>query len=64
MTMRDKDRQRIKRSDESDADSDEADRGADQDASDPPGTVSNQNGEEAETGLLEDQTHPETRSSR
>lgn len=32
-------------------------------ATDPPGAVSNQNGEEAESGHREDETHPEPRTS-
>jgi hypothetical protein len=32
-------------------------------ATDPPGAVSNQNGEEAESGHREDGTHPEPRTS-
>jgi hypothetical protein len=32
-------------------------------ASDPPGAVSNQNGEENQSGLREDETHPEPRIS-
>jgi len=55
MTMRDKIRRGSKRSAESGTGSDKAQRDAQQDATDPPGTVSNQNGEEAESGLLEDQ---------
>jgi hypothetical protein len=32
-------------------------------ASDPPGAVSDQNGEESQSGLREDGTHPEPRTS-
>ncbi len=32
-------------------------------ANDPPGAVSNQNGEEAQSGHREDETHPEPRTS-
>ncbi len=51
MTMRDKIRQGFQRSDKNDDSSDKTEREASSDATDPPGTVSNQNGEEAETGL-------------
>ena len=65
MTIRDRIRRGFKRSDNAEAGSGAAHGQAPQDRpTDPPGTVSNQNGEEAESALREDETHPEPRSSR
>ena len=41
-----------------------SERSIDERATDPPGAVSDQNGEEAESELRDDQTHPEPRTRR
>jgi hypothetical protein len=64
MTLRDRIRREPKRSDPADSDSGESQppESGDQ-ASNPPGTVSNQNGEEAESGLGDGQRDPKPSSS-